>query len=250
MQHGTRSVSALAIGCAATLAITACQSTGPTPTDLEAIRRATQVMVAYERGDCRRVQELTEPEALATWGAGELRSSTSLLRAFCTELGGDFDSAWVEYQEIIDDAPDSFAAADALERMRLLDAKAEDPAFDEQMEAAARRASQATATRTPVDRIPAEYPPLAHAAGVEGFVVVEFGVTSAGETEDARVVDAEPPLVFDGAALRAVRQWLYLESRSEDAASRHAIRLVFRGGAPLVEPEPEAEARSSSATGT
>ena len=37
------------------------------------------------------------------------------------------------------------------------------------------RAAQGSTGRAPVDRIPADFPPLARRAGIEGFAVVEFG---------------------------------------------------------------------------
>ena len=70
---------------------------------------------------------------------------------------------------------------------------------------AARRASKAGKPREPTERTAALYPPLARASAVEGFAVVEFGVTRHGKTADPIVVDSEPPFVFEGTALRAVR---------------------------------------------
>ena len=53
------------------------------------------------------------------------------------------------------------------------------------------------------------YPATAKADGIEGDVVVEYRVTEDGAVTDARVVTAEPPGVFDEAALTAIRRFRY-----------------------------------------
>jgi TonB family protein len=82
-------------------------------------------------------------------------------------------------------------------------------------------------TRAPLSRIPVEFPPAAYAAGIEGFAVVQFGVTPGGETEDLLIVASEPPLIFDGATLRAVREWLFVEAADAAEQSRQVIRILF-----------------------
>ncbi|GAB1268931.1 hypothetical protein NBRC116493_21840 [Aurantivibrio infirmus] len=44
---------------------------------------------------------------------------------------------------------------------------------------------------------------------IEGYVIVEFSVTSNGHVRNAFVTEAEPPDVFNESALRAVRTWQY-----------------------------------------
>jgi protein TonB len=56
---------------------------------------------------------------------------------------------------------------------------------------------------------PPVYPPAARAQGVEGVVLVEYRVDAEGRVREPRVVRAEPPGVFDAAALEAVRSWRY-----------------------------------------
>lgn len=53
------------------------------------------------------------------------------------------------------------------------------------------------------------YPAAARAAGIEGDVEVRYRVTETGTVADAEVVRAEPPEVFDQAALTAIRQFRY-----------------------------------------
>ncbi|MEM7096701.1 MAG: energy transducer TonB [Pseudomonadota bacterium] len=55
-----------------------------------------------------------------------------------------------------------------------------------------------------------QYPQSARDMGIEGFVVVQYDVTLDGRVVNARVVDSEPDLVFDAAALAAVKRWKFL----------------------------------------
>ena len=54
-----------------------------------------------------------------------------------------------------------------------------------------------------------EYPQRALARGVEGWVLVSFTIAATGAVADPVVVDADPPGVFDAAALRAVMRYRY-----------------------------------------
>ena len=53
------------------------------------------------------------------------------------------------------------------------------------------------------------YPAAAKAAGTEGQVVVRYDISDTGRVLNARVESADPPDVFDEAALAAVRSWKY-----------------------------------------
>lgn len=53
------------------------------------------------------------------------------------------------------------------------------------------------------------YPDQAQQRGVTGRVVVQFTVRKDGKVEDVKVVESQPPEVFDDAVLRAVRKWRY-----------------------------------------
>ena len=54
-----------------------------------------------------------------------------------------------------------------------------------------------------------EYPQRALARGIEGWVLVSFMIAATGTVADPMVVDANPPGVFDAAALRAVMRYRY-----------------------------------------
>jgi protein TonB len=61
----------------------------------------------------------------------------------------------------------------------------------------------------PLVRIEPDYPMQARQRGIEGWVVVEFTISTAGTVKEAVVVASEPGNVFDRAAIQAVRKWKY-----------------------------------------
>jgi TonB family protein len=198
------------------------------PQEIQGIQIATDAYVAYQHSDCETVYRLTQPGVIDSLQATELRHSLRLVRGFCQELDGDPSAARQTYHRVIDDGPTSFAAEDARERLRLLDLEVNDPSYRRRVEDAAKRVRQPNPAREPSVRSAALYPPLARASAVEGFAVVEFGIAENGKTVDPIVVASDPPFLFDGTSLRAVRDWLYKVQRNSDPDARHAIRLVFR----------------------
>jgi protein TonB len=74
------------------------------------------------------------------------------------------------------------------------------------------------------------YPTRARERNTEGWVDLEFTVTTDGTTRDAVVLSAEPAGTFDRAALDAVKRWRY-EPRVENGKvvdQRVGMRLRFR----------------------
>jgi TonB family protein len=63
-----------------------------------------------------------------------------------------------------------------------------------------------------------DYPQRAAAAGVEGWVEVQFDVTVTGKAENVRVLGAQPKGVFDAAALGAIRKARFAPARTADGA--------------------------------
>lgn len=53
------------------------------------------------------------------------------------------------------------------------------------------------------------YPPQAQADGIEGEVVVRYDVSLEGRVVNVRIESANPPGVFDEAAVATVRSWKY-----------------------------------------
>ncbi len=63
----------------------------------------------------------------------------------------------------------------------------------------------------PLERVPPKYPARAANRHIEGWVKIEFTITTSGTVENAIVVEAEPAEIFDEAALKAINQWTFKE---------------------------------------
>ena len=61
----------------------------------------------------------------------------------------------------------------------------------------------------PIHRVPPQYPRQALMDRVEGWVVVEFTIGTEGQVKNPRIVDAQPPGVFENAALQAVQRFRF-----------------------------------------
>ena len=61
----------------------------------------------------------------------------------------------------------------------------------------------------PLVRIDPDYPIRARQRGIEGWVTVEFTISKVGSVRNVRVVAANPPSVFNKAAVQAVQKWKY-----------------------------------------
>lgn len=246
MRQTTRTIALGLVGVAAL----ACRHATPEATEaavgIQGIQIATDAYLAYQHADCETVYRLTQPDQIETLEATELRHSLRLVRGYCQELDGDQPTARDTYRDLIREAPASFAAEDARERLRVLDRLTEEEGFAARIERAARGVTRNAASREVALRSQALYPPLARASGVEGFAVVDFGISPGGETIDPVIVDSDPPFLFEGTSLRAVRGWEYKSKRSADPSERHVIRIVFRSATePDVVEEPGPQARSA-----
>ena len=223
----TKTLQFFAIG-AVGLALTACQQPQLAESELQTIQTASDVYRAYERGDCGTVHRLTGEDQLRAWGQTELRYSLMLAKAFCFEREGEEDMAMATYEMLENEAGSTFAGADAAERIHLLRTLASDPGYKSWVEERIANAKPNLQSRTPLSRIPADFPPAARAAGVEGYAVVEFRVTADGETKAPIIVDSDPPFLFDGTSLRAVRQWQFMQDPDMPNTARQVIRIVFQ----------------------
>ncbi len=75
-----------------------------------------------------------------------------------------------------------------------------------------------------VRSVPPQYPNAALRRRQEGWVQVEFTVTSDGAVANARVLDADPPRTFDRAALDAVQRWSFNPALRNGTAVEATIR--------------------------
>lgn len=80
----------------------------------------------------------------------------------------------------------------------------------------------------PLVRIEPDYPIDAEQRGIEGWVTIQFSITRAGTVENAAVVAAHPPRVFDRAALQAVRKWKYNPKiLNGEAVERRGVQVTL-----------------------
>ena len=61
----------------------------------------------------------------------------------------------------------------------------------------------------PVLKVQPNYPGAAIARGTEGYVIVEFTVTTTGATRDIRIVEAQPDNIFNSASIQAAGKFKY-----------------------------------------
>lgn len=61
----------------------------------------------------------------------------------------------------------------------------------------------------PIVKVAPMYPARAQTQGIEGWVVLSFTVTESGTVIDPKVIEAQPPGVFDDAAMKAVLKFKY-----------------------------------------
>ncbi|MCH8080832.1 MAG: energy transducer TonB [Proteobacteria bacterium] len=61
----------------------------------------------------------------------------------------------------------------------------------------------------PIVKVNPIYPPRAAGRGIEGYVVVEYIVNRDGTVRDVVIIDAEPPGVFNRAAVSAAQKYIY-----------------------------------------
>lgn len=61
----------------------------------------------------------------------------------------------------------------------------------------------------PLVRIQPMYPRDAAQRRIEGWVLLEFTISTTGSVKRARVIKSQPRRVFDKSALRAIRKWKY-----------------------------------------
>jgi protein TonB len=71
------------------------------------------------------------------------------------------------------------------------------------------------------------YPREAAISGTQGWVKVEFTITESGTVKDPQVVGADPPRVFNRAAIRAILKWKFKPRVVEGiAVERRATQVI------------------------
>jgi periplasmic protein TonB len=83
----------------------------------------------------------------------------------------------------------------------------------------------------PLVRIQPMYPRSAAEKRIEGWVELEFTITTTGAVKNARVISSQPPNIFDRSALRAIRKWKYKPTIVDGVAIETKgvrVRLTFK----------------------
>ena len=91
-----------------------------------------------------------------------------------------------------------------------------------------------------------QYPSSAASSGIEGFVEVSFAVTALGRVENATVTAAEPPGVFEQAALSAISRWRYSADEGREAVTL-SHRFDFRSEDATMAPSAPSRATAETA---
>jgi protein TonB len=79
----------------------------------------------------------------------------------------------------------------------------------------------------PLVRVPPKYPMRAANRQIEGWVKIEFTISTTGTVTDAVVVDAQPADVFDDTALDAIKKWKFKEKLVNGVAvTQRAVQVL------------------------
>jgi len=81
----------------------------------------------------------------------------------------------------------------------------------------------------PIVKIAPVYPMNARRRQIEGHVIVEYTVTKTGSVRDVRVIEAEPPTIFDHVSIEAALKFKY-KPRIVDGEpiEVYGVRNIFR----------------------
>ena len=87
--------------------------------------------------------------------------------------------------------------------------------------------SRPAAAPTPIQMRQPIYPQEALTRGIQGEVVLEFGLAADGRVQDLRVISATPAGVFERAAMQAMRGWRYSVVGSAPTQRRYRQSIAF-----------------------
>jgi protein TonB len=197
--------------------------------------RAAAVMRAAQQSN------VSTPAQLAKWRTDITRLQDQAREKRASELAAR-ESAAAEQKK----AREARAAAAAAEAEQQAQAAREQQAKLEQLKAeqaqktapaanaanaAAGESTDARVLQSRLKRkryVAPDYPQEAMARRIGGVVTVAFTVAANGETRDVRVESADPPKVFDRAAVAAVKRWRYEPLLVDGAPTEVPVRLAIR----------------------
>ena len=86
----------------------------------------------------------------------------------------------------------------------------------------------------PVVQIPPTYPRRAKQARIEGFVTMEVLIRPDGTVSGAKVIESDPPRLFDDAAIDAMQRWKFrpkiVDGTPVSQRAKQTIEFVLGGG--------------------
>ncbi|MFY0642079.1 MAG: energy transducer TonB [Bermanella sp.] len=81
----------------------------------------------------------------------------------------------------------------------------------------------------PIVKVAPQYPRRAAQKGIEGYVVLEFTVSKLGTVVDPKVIEADPPNIFNRAAISAAKKFKYKPKiENGEAVEVKGIRNIIR----------------------
>jgi len=81
----------------------------------------------------------------------------------------------------------------------------------------------------PIVKVAPQYPRRAAQKGIEGYVVLEFTVSKLGTVVDPKVIEADPPNIFNRAAISAAKKFKYKPKiENGEAVAVTGIRNIIR----------------------
>lgn len=81
----------------------------------------------------------------------------------------------------------------------------------------------------PIVKVAPQYPRRAAQKGIEGYVVLEFTVSKLGTVVDPKVIEADPPNIFNRAAISAAKKFKYKPKiENGEAMEVTGIRNIIR----------------------
>jgi periplasmic protein TonB len=81
---------------------------------------------------------------------------------------------------------------------------------------------------TPLVKNPPVYPMLAARRGIEGYVTVEFFVTTQGLVEQIQIIEATPERIFDKSVINCVSHWKFAPGTVEGLPVNTLARTTIR----------------------
>lgn len=80
----------------------------------------------------------------------------------------------------------------------------------------------------PLSKIPPYYPVYATRRGIEGVVIVQFLVTKDGNVEQIKIIDAQPPKIFDQSVINCLSKWKFKAGTIEEIPVNTLAQTTIR----------------------